>query len=152
MGVRASPQPLFGDQLALARLVWVRRMRGELVRRGFEDFRRSDTVVLRSLLDRPLSIVALARILGVARQAARKFADGLERRGYATVVNDEDDARRLRVILSPEGRRYATAVVEVVAMMNCEIELRTDPGQLQAARAVLQTVIDSDNLVSGASN
>lgn len=135
--------PRLGDQLARARAAWVRRMRDELARRGFDDYRRSDTGMLRSLVDAPRSIGVLAGILGVSRQAVRKFADGLERRGYVTVVHDETDARRLRVVLTPRGERYAGAVVDVVALLDGEIVRRTDPAQLQAALAVLQSVIDT---------
>jgi DNA-binding MarR family transcriptional regulator len=149
MDAVSPPEPLFGDQLARARQVWVHRMRRELGRLGFDDFRRSDTVVLRSLLGDPLSIAALAGIIGVTRQAARKFADGLERRGYVTVMIDREDARRLRVILSPAGTAYATAVVEVVALLDGELARRVDPAQLRAARTVLRTVIGSDVPVTG---
>jgi DNA-binding MarR family transcriptional regulator len=122
-------------------------MGAELVRLGYQDYRRSDAAVLRTLIGGPRSIASLAGIVGVSRQAARKFADGLERRGFVTVISDAIDARRLQVALTPEGERYAAAVVQVVGRLNREIERIAEPGQLRAAEALLQAVIDSDNPV-----
>jgi hypothetical protein len=51
----------------------------------------------------------------VTRQAARKVADGLQRRGYITTARDTRDTRQVNVILTPAGHDYAKAVTAVIA-------------------------------------
>ncbi len=134
--------PLFGDQLAHARLAWVRRVRHELAGRGFDDFRRSDTGVVRTLLERPRPVGELATTLTVSRQAARKFVSGLEARGLVATRPDGRDRRRLLVTLTPDGRRFARAVVDTVRLLDDEVRDRCDPDDLAAARAVLRAVTE----------
>ncbi|MGH2888162.1 MAG: MarR family winged helix-turn-helix transcriptional regulator, partial [Solirubrobacteraceae bacterium] len=94
------PPYLFGDLLALARQSWVRQMADGLERAGFHDYRRSDAAVVRLLAREPLTVGRLGAIVGVTRQASRKLADGLERRGYARTARDGGDARKLVVSLT----------------------------------------------------
>jgi soluble cytochrome b562 len=148
MDAGLSPPPLFGDQLARTCQASSLRMQEELARLAIDDFQRSDTAVLRSTLTSRRSIAALATILSVTRKAARKFAGGLERRGYVTVMSGADDARRLSGVLAPESTHYATGVIEVVTTINSEIKRYTEPGQLKAAQAVLQAVTNSDSVVA----
>lgn len=140
-GSRESPQ-LFGDVLALARLSWVRQMSGGLARLGYPDYRRSDALVFRHLLQGPAPIGRLGAAMGVTRQAARKVVDGLEEREYATTERDEHDGRRLNVVLTFKGSAYARAVVEVIGALNRELVERVDPDRLATATAVLQQVIN----------
>ena len=148
MDAGLSPPPLFGDQLARTCQASSLRMQEELARLAIDDFQRSDTAVLRSTLTSRRSIAALATILSVTRKAARKFAGGLERRGYVTVMSGADAARRLSGVLAPESTHYATGVIEVVTTINSEIKRYTEPGQLKAAQAVLQAVTNSDSVVA----
>ena len=117
---------LFGDQLALARRSWVRRMAAGLGRAGYDDYRPSDAAVFRRLLRGPTPVGRLVDVLGATRQAARKIVEGLERRGYVTTERDATDARRLIVSLTPAGEGYARAVV---ADDDLRASLRAAPGQ-----------------------
>jgi DNA-binding MarR family transcriptional regulator len=80
---KSSPPYLFGDLLALARQGWVSHMALCLEGHGYTDYRRSDAGVLRLLSRDPVTVGMLGAALGITRQAARKLANGLERRGYA---------------------------------------------------------------------
>jgi DNA-binding MarR family transcriptional regulator len=108
---------------------------------GYDDYRRTDALVLRALRRGVLTVGQLAVALEVSRQAARKVAEGLERRGYATTVRDAVDARRRNVELTPAGVAYADAVVRVVRSLNAEFAARVEPDQLDAAREVLEAVL-----------
>ena len=132
---------LFGDLLALARQSWVRQMATRLAAVGYADYRRSDAAALRLLRRRAASVGELGSALEVTRQAARKVADGLEQRGYARTERDAEDSRRLNVVLTPAGRRYAAAVVDVIEALNLELSQRVDRAQLAAADAVLRASI-----------
>lgn len=132
---------LFGDLLALARQSWVQQMAVRLGDAGYADYRRSDAAALRLLRRRPASVGELGTALGVTRQAARKVADGLVLRGYASTQRDPADARRLNVVLTPAGQRYAAALILVINSLNAELAARVDQSQLAAADAVLRAAI-----------
>jgi DNA-binding MarR family transcriptional regulator len=136
----------FGDLLALARQSWLGQMAARLAERGYADYRRSDAAAARLLLRRgPVPVGQLGLGLGVTRQAARKVADGLQQRGYATTERDPRDSRQLNVTLTPAGQDYARAVIAVIGELNTEVAQRTDPAQLAAADAVLRAVLFDDS-------
>jgi DNA-binding MarR family transcriptional regulator len=80
-------------------------------------------------------------VLGVSRQAARKVADALEQRGYATTERDARDTRQLNVVLTPAGRDYAHAVIVVIAQLNREVAVQVSPADLAAADTVLRAAL-----------
>jgi len=136
-------QPLFGDVLALARESWVREMSRRLAHQGFNDYRRSDALTLRWLVRTSLPLGAFTSTLGVSRQAARKVASGLVERGFAQVNVDKTDSRRRNVELTPSGREYGRAVIEVIHALDDELRTKLDPESIDAARDVLTFVRDT---------
>jgi DNA-binding MarR family transcriptional regulator len=145
MSADANPYR-FGDLLALARQSWVHRMAAELADRGFADYRLTDAATLRRLRRGPASVGELGVPMGVTRQAARKVVRGLEERGYASTRADGDDARKLNVVLTPAGRAYADAIIEVIAGLNRAVAARVAPDQLAAADAVLRASIEDEEV------
>ncbi len=135
----------FGDLLALARQSWIAQMAGGLADRGYSDYRRSDAAAVRHLQRGPMSVGRLGAALGVTRQAARKVAGGLERRGYASVARDETDTRRVEVRLTPTGEAYAAAMVEVIEALNRAVVDRVDPAELVVVDAVLRAVLADEH-------
>ena len=129
-----------GDMLAMARQAWVEQMSRRLGQRGYGDYRRTDAAVMRLLLRGPAPIGRLGVPLGVTRQAARKVAEGLRQRGYATLERDERDARQYNVVLTPDGISYAHAVVAVIDEINREVASQVTDQQLAGAHAVLRVV------------
>ena len=143
MAAKSSPPYPFGDLLALARQSWVWQIADRLELHGYADYRRSDAAVLRLLSRTHPSISELGSMLGISRQAARKLADALERRGYARVETDQRDSRRLNVVLTGAGEAYAAAIVDVIHALNRELAARVDPEQLRAADAVLRASLEA---------
>ena len=139
MAEDASPYR-FGDLLALARRAWTLRMARELADRGHPGYKISDAAAVRMLLAGPVTVGALAIVLGVTRQAARKVAHGLERRGYATAARDPADGRKVNIALTARGVDYARAVVEVIGQLNQEVAAAVTHDQLAAADGVLRAV------------
>ena len=135
----------FGDLLALARQSWIAQMASELGALGYDEYRRSDAAAVRQLQREPTSIGRLGAALGVTRQAARKVADGLERRGFATTSRDTDDARQVNVMLTTEGAEYATAVTKVIERLNRDLCRRVDPIDLAGADAVLRAALADEH-------
>ena len=145
MPAQSSAQYPFGDMLALARQSWLGAMESRLAGAGYPGYRRSDAAALRLLRRVPTPIGRLGTVLGVTRQAARKVADGLVQRGYATTGRDPDDARQLNVILTPVGQDYAQAITAVIEELNRELSQRVDAAQLAAADAVLRAALFDDS-------
>jgi DNA-binding MarR family transcriptional regulator len=137
----ASSPYRFGDVLALARHAWVLRMAREMDARGYPGYKISDAATVRTLLGGPTPVGAFAGILGVSRQAARKVARGLERRGYATAQRDAADARRINISLTPRGVAYARAVTDVIRQLNLEIADAVTAEQLVAVDGVLRAAL-----------
>ena len=135
----------FGDLVALARFSWIGQMTSRLERLGYPGYRRGDSAVLRMLLPDPLPVGRLGTALGVTRQAARKVADTLEQRGYATTERDARDTRQLNVTLTQLGRDYAVAVAVVTEELNQEVAGRVSPDQLAAADTVLRAALFDDS-------
>lgn len=135
----------FGDLLALARLSWIRRMSAALADAGHPDYRRSDAATVRLLQRGPLSIGRLGDALGITRQAARKVADGLERRGLARMRRDRNDARQINVTLTAAGQDYARVVRTVIDDLNRRLIRRVSAEQLAAADVVLRAVLADEH-------
>lgn len=132
----------FGDVLAQARERWIRAMAQRVQALGFDDYRRSDPLVMRSLRHGDVALGSMSARLGVTRQGARKVVSGLVERGYARVVPSTQDSRRRIVELTPRGREYLQAVVTTLRDLHDEIVAHVDADQLAAAYAVLEFVRD----------
>jgi DNA-binding MarR family transcriptional regulator len=141
-----SPDPtakmLFGDILALARERWIRAMAQHLASLGFDDYRRSDPLAVRSLRRGEVPLGSLAITLGLTRQGARKVVSGLVERGYARVTPSTEDSRRRMVELTPRGRVYLGAVVQTLHALNDEVVARVAEDELNAAYTVLEFIKD----------
>jgi len=145
MADQSSPAYPFGDMLALARQSWLGAMTAGLADLGYDGYRRADAAATRLLLRGPVPVGRLGAALGVTRQAARKVADSLQQRGYATTSRDHHDSRQVNVALTAAGRDYAKAVVTVIARLNREVARRADPDSLAAADAVLRLALFDDS-------
>ena len=135
----------FGDLLALTRQSWLGQLTSRLEQLGYADYRRSDAGAVRMLWLGPLPVGHLGAAMGVTRQAARKIADGLEQRGYATTERDSRDTRLLNITLTQAGRDYARAIAIVISELNREVARRVSPAQLAAADAVLRAALFDDS-------
>ncbi|MGH3189788.1 MAG: MarR family winged helix-turn-helix transcriptional regulator [Streptosporangiaceae bacterium] len=145
MAVESNATYRFGDLLALTRQSWLGQMTSRLEGLGYVDYRRSDAAALRTLWRGPAPVGRLGTVLGVTRQAARKVADGLVQRGYATTGRDSRDTRQLNVTLTELGRDYARAITAVIGELNREVAARVSADQLAAADAVLRAALFDDS-------
>lgn len=134
-----SPAP-FGDTLARARASWVREMARRLEILGYQDYRRSDPLLLRWLVHGTTPIATLSSALGSSRQAARKTVGGLVDRHYAEVHVDGHDARRRTVTLSALGEVYARDVIAVLQELDRQVRATIEPDELRRAVSVLEAI------------
>jgi DNA-binding MarR family transcriptional regulator len=145
MTAESTPSYRFGDLVALARLSWLGQMTSRMEGLGYVGYRRGDVAVMRVLVRGALPVGRLGEALSVTRQAARKIADALEQRGYATTERDSRDSRQLNVTLTPVGREYAGAVIAATEDLNREVAGRVSPADLAAADTVLRAALFDDS-------
>lgn len=83
-------------------------LHAELARQGHPHARPIHGFALQALGAEGQTISALARRLGVTKQAAAKTVAGLERLGYVRRVRDPVDGRAVRVLCTPRGEELLT--------------------------------------------
>lgn len=54
----------------------------------------------------PPTVSEVADYIGYSRQNAKRLAAALEQSGFVTIVKDENDARALRITLTPKFKTY----------------------------------------------
>lgn len=100
----SKSQPVdLGILLALAYQEFVRGLREEHARAGFDDLGRSDGFVFRALAARPLTVSDLATRLQVTKQAAAQIVDDMQARGLVERRPDPSDGRARLLRLTDRG-------------------------------------------------
>ena len=61
-----------------------------------------------SKFDEPPTLSEVANFIGYSRQNAKRIAVALNEGGYITIIKDQDDARALRISLTPKCTDYFT--------------------------------------------
>lgn len=79
------------------------QLHAELARQGHPDARPAYGFAMQAIGLDGATASELGRRLGISKQAAGKTVDRLEALGYAVRVDDESDARRKVVRLTPRG-------------------------------------------------
>jgi DNA-binding MarR family transcriptional regulator len=79
------------------------QLHAELARQGHPDVRPAYGFAMQAIGVDGATASELGRRLGISKQAAGKTVDRLENLGYAVRVDDESDARRKVVRLTPRG-------------------------------------------------
>lgn len=68
---------------------------------------RAQCILLQTLLEGRWDVSSLASAARVTKSAMTRLVDGLESRGWVQRVRGEDDARRVWVELTPDGKKEA---------------------------------------------
>ncbi len=102
----------------------VDEVHAELAAQGHPGLRPSHGFALQAI-GSGVTAVELGHRLGVSKQAAGKTIEGLEKLGYVTRAEDETDARRRVVSVSPRGSELlalsAAAFERVTAKWRAEL-------------------------------
>jgi len=116
-----------------------------LVRSGHEDLRPTHCLnVFRHLDCTGTRPTTLARRAGMTPQAMGELVTYLERHGYVRRRQDPDDGRGRIVVYAERGSRAADVANQYFADVEAGWGRLLGPGGLEAARAALTTIIDSD--------
>lgn len=106
--------------LAMAYRQLIDGLHGRLSAVGFTDVRPSYGFVLLAVRDRPTTIVDLARLLGVTKQAASKLVGAMEDAGYVERTVSATDARAKNLELARRGAELLVAVEAIYADLESE--------------------------------
>ena len=87
---------------------------------GFTDVRPSYGFVLLAVRDRPTTIVDLAALLGVTKQAASKLVGAMDGAGYVQRTTHANDARAKNIALAPRGVKLLEAVESIYSELESE--------------------------------
>ncbi len=104
---------------------------------GFDDVPRNGAFVLARVYDGHSEPAALARELGISKQAVSQLIDTMVMRGYLERAPDTEDRRRTVLTLTPRGEAAATVSWQAATGVDEELTLRMEPGGVAALRAGL---------------
>ena len=131
------PTPSSSPRCSAPRGSFNRSIRARLIAAGFEDLPRNGPFVLGGMANHGIAAGDLVKDLGVSKQAASQLIDTLVVRGYLDRTVNEDDRRRMTIVLTERGREAAKVVRAGVAAVDRELVSRISPEGVAAFRAGL---------------
>ena len=146
---RMAAEPEWYEELVLpvllaeARRTYGLAIRRALVAAGFDDMPRSGARVVGGIAREggtPLSEVAVAQ--AVSKQAASQLVDTLVTRGYVVRVPDEDDRRRLSLVLTDRGTAAAAEIRNAVDGVDAAFEEAVGHDGVARVRAALGALVE----------
>jgi DNA-binding MarR family transcriptional regulator len=131
--------------LRAARGPFRRSIRSRLVAAGFDDLPRNGPFVLGGMANHGIAAGDLVRNLGVSKQAASQLVDSLVVRGYLQRSVNEDDRRRVTIVLTERGRAAAEVVRGAIRAVDAELTARISPEGVAALRIGLLALCDIED-------
>jgi DNA-binding MarR family transcriptional regulator len=131
--------------LRAARGPFRRSIRSRLIAAGFDDLPRNGPFVLGGMANHGIAAGDLVRNLGVSKQAASQLVDTLVVRGYLERSVNEDDRRRMTIVLTERGREAAKAVRAGIRAVDEELTARISAEGVAELRAGLIALCDLED-------
>jgi DNA-binding MarR family transcriptional regulator len=122
----------------------VDQLHAELARQGHPDVRPAYGFAMQAIGHEGATASDLGRRLGISKQAAGKTVDRLEHLGYAQRVDDERDARRKLVKLTPRGVDALTRSAEIFDDLRAQWAKTVGAPRLRALESDLRAVVPAD--------
>jgi DNA-binding MarR family transcriptional regulator len=116
-------------------------LHARLEQRGWPEMRPTFGFVLLAVSDGPTTVVALAGLLGVTKQAASKVVAAMEDEGLVRRRPHGDDGRAKAVALADRGTEMLATVVEIYAELEAEWAGVIGRQQVEAMRRDLLRVL-----------
>lgn len=132
----------FGLLFALAFRCYVDHLHGDLAAEGFTGVRASFGPVLRALRADDSTIVALARDLGVSKQAVARVVDDMRAEGLVGQEPDPEDGRVRRLSLTTRGRAMVEAAIAIGTRFEATLTHELGEPAVEQLRAGLEHVVE----------
>lgn len=117
------------------------RLHAELARQGHPEARPAHGFALQAIGRHGATASELGRRLGVSKQAAGKTVDRLERLGYVERADDDHDARRKLVRLTPLGVEMLTRSAAIFNDLRAEWVRTFGARRIRDLEAVLRSAV-----------
>jgi DNA-binding MarR family transcriptional regulator len=99
--------------------------------------------VLATVEEEPMTVAAIARALGLARQSVQRVADLLDGDGLAVYVDNPDDRRAMLLQLTPRGRSALRTIQAAQRGWADALGAELGEKELRAASTTLARVLDA---------
>jgi DNA-binding MarR family transcriptional regulator len=116
------------------------RLVHELRAMGYTDITPSQAEVLSYITDHGCSIVALAKMLGITKQAAGEMVKQLESLGYVTKDVSVTDARSYVVVLDKRGKQLIKDAARLKKAIESEYSQRLGEQEFKALTEALKII------------
>jgi len=138
-----SPRPRpphLGSLLRLASQAMTEQLTAWIAASGFEGIQPAHSAAIQPLWEMPegARITELARASRITKQSMSALVSDLEAAGYVERVGDPDDARAIRVRLTPRGRAYGRAVRGFSRKIEAAWAERIGAQRIEELRATLE--------------
>jgi DNA-binding MarR family transcriptional regulator len=121
-------------------------LHAELAAQGHPNMRPAYGFAMQAIGREGATASELGRRLGISKQAAGKTVDRLERLGYAERVDDETDARRKLVRLTPHGIDSLVRSAAIFEDLRARWARTLGTTRLRELEADLRTMAPADGL------
>lgn len=136
-----TPDVPLARLFAMAFRYLIDELHARLAGRGWTAMRPPYGFVLVAAREQPLTVGAVAGLMGMTKQAASKLVDAMEGEGYVRRRPDGDDARAKVVVLTPRGHRLLVDVEEIYAELESGWADVVGRERVEALRADLVAVM-----------
>lgn len=127
-----------------ARTTYGKAMRQALAAAGYDDIPRNSMYVIggMALGGKTVPLSVLIKELGVSKQGAGQLVDTLVLRGYLERTEDDDDRRKLNIVLTKRGRAAAAIQAAAREKIDAELIARVGKENVTRTRQTLAALID----------
>lgn len=132
----------FGLLFALAFRCYVTHLHEQLDARGFTPVRSAFGPVLRGLRGRRVTLSALARDLGITKQAVARVVDDMRAAGLVQQLPDPSDGRARLLSLTGRGDAMVDAAIEIGTRFEQRLVSDLGAAPAQALRAALERLVE----------
>ena len=142
MSSRERDAPDFGVLFALAFGCYVDQLHAALGERGFVGIRSAFGPVLRALHAGDRTLTALARELGVSKQAVGRVVDEMRARGLVEQRPDPGDGRARILSLTVRGHEMVRAAVEIADAFEQNLADELGADRARELRTALEHIVE----------
>jgi DNA-binding MarR family transcriptional regulator len=141
MSSDSSGEADFGLLFALAFRCYVDQLHDELAAAGFVGVRSAFGPVLRALRAGDSTLVALARDLGVTKQAVARVVEDMRAQGLLSQRHDAADGRVRMLALTERGRKLVDTAIEIGGRFESALATELGERRTRQLRAGLEHVV-----------
>ncbi len=120
------------------------QLRARLAQRGWPSISRSQSLVLANVANGVVRPSAIARNLGISRQAMSQLLVQMSQIRLIEIVPDPNDRRAQRVVFSSSGAPIREAASSILRDLEAQLTAAVERNALLDLRTVLQAVPRQD--------